>query len=1291
MKILAIRGKNLASLAGEFEVDFEQEPLKSAGLFAISGPTGAGKSTLLDALCMALYEKTPRLLKAGGIGLPDVGDNTISQQDARNLLRRGTAEGYAEVDFVGNDGIAYRARWSVRRARGKAGGGLQKTGMSLQQLPELQPIGGTNKEVLTEIVHRIGLSFDQFTRAVLLAQNEFSAFLKADDNERGELLETLTGSAIYSALSQRAYARAKEEQLKLQRINDQLADQRPLPDDARSQLEQDSSAANAAVTALDLHKAELDTQLRWHQDDYKFHQNEQLAQTQLQQRQAEQEAATARRTDLQRVESVQAARPLVAEVDRLTRTIAQDHSAIADCQTTLTNTEQTHQQADAALEIAQRTLLEAEQAHSNAAPALDQAKALDARIDTSLPAHHAAQQAQLDADAANALARKNLQAKQAEINDAQQKQQATEHWLAQHAPLQALADNWPRWDILLKQACNYRNETVQIEGILATFLQTEAKQNALLKTTTAALAATSVALNEADQQRQHAAQQHASIDIAALQARKHNAEIRRDQLGSAEQIWRALAEHQTRQQALHTQSQNSQHAATQADAALAHVSTQLPALSAALAQAERSLKSAEAACAENVETLRAALEPDAPCPVCGATAHPYSVDNPQLHAMLTSLQTEVADCRQQSQHAHQQHATHSADAASHRRQLDAITQEQQQLQVALERQQQDWHAQQIAIELSPIATAQQADWFASQRATVQAQLHSVSQLEADWRNTAQAKDAAQAAFERAALDHNLKKEAAGATQTALAETKAKQQASAEQLAQSRQRMNDSLGQLDAAFSDLDDEENQKTGWRIDWQQDPDAFHNQCKHNAEQWQTQRNARDQGQQCNATLTLEHSGLFDAHSKAAADQLRANSAFAASDAALKAMQAQRHALFNGQPVQQIETQLTNAIASAKTLLLQRTQASNDSRQAQTRFSEARQQAKARLASHNSEAQTAAEQVADWISRFAVAHNFADNGAATFDAAQLHALLAHPADWIAFERKQLQAIDAAAQQAVTVLQERTNQRQTHQQQRPPQADNPAKTDTIDTAPIENTLDATETGAVASKLATDISANPIDTLQQALHALAAERHSKNATATELQLSLAQDQARRVHAADMLTTIAKQEATYRLWAKLNELIGAADGKKFRNYAQQYTLDVLLGYANRHLNALSRRYRLQRISDTLALMVVDQDMGDELRSVHSLSGGESFLVSLALALGLASLSSNRVRVESLFIDEGFGSLDAETLRVAMDALDGLQSMGRKVGVISHVQEMTERIATRILVQRTAGGRSLVGVG
>ena len=218
--------------------------------------------------------------------------------------------------------------------------------------------------------------------------------------------------------------------------------------------------------------------------------------------------------------------------------------------------------------------------------------------------------------------------------------------------------------------------------------------------------------------------------------------------------------------------------------------------------------------------------------------------------------------------------------------------------------------------------------------------------------------------------------------------------------------------------------------------------------------------------------------------------------------------------------------------------------------------------------------------------------------------------------------------------------------------------------------------------------------LQTALESLGAERQAANQEATRLRLAIAQDDARRHGAQAMLAQIEAQAVIERRWASLNELIGSADGKKFRNYAQQFTLEVLLGYANAHLNHLARRYQLERIDNpdkpSLGLMVRDQDMGGELRSVHSLSGGESFLVSLALALGLASLSSNRVRVESLFIDEGFGSLDTETLRVAMDALDGLQAMGRKVGVISHVQEMTERIATRILVQPGSGGKSVVTV-
>ena len=176
----------------------------------------------------------------------------------------------------------------------------------------------------------------------------------------------------------------------------------------------------------------------------------------------------------------------------------------------------------------------------------------------------------------------------------------------------------------------------------------------------------------------------------------------------------------------------------------------------------------------------------------------------------------------------------------------------------------------------------------------------------------------------------------------------------------------------------------------------------------------------------------------------------------------------------------------------------------------------------------------------------------------------------------------------------------------------------------------------------------------------------------------------------LLTEFETCRAVSDRWAKLNELAGSADGAKFRRIAQGYTLDVLLNYANIQLRGLTHRYRLERVPDTLALQVIDQDMCDEVRTVHTLSGGESFLVSLALALGLSALSSNRMKVESLFIDEGFGSLDTDTLRVAMDALENLRTQGRKIGVISHVQEMTERIPVQIKVKRSNNGRSILSV-
>ena len=193
----------------------------------------------------------------------------------------------------------------------------------------------------------------------------------------------------------------------------------------------------------------------------------------------------------------------------------------------------------------------------------------------------------------------------------------------------------------------------------------------------------------------------------------------------------------------------------------------------------------------------------------------------------------------------------------------------------------------------------------------------------------------------------------------------------------------------------------------------------------------------------------------------------------------------------------------------------------------------------------------------------------------------------------------------------------------------------------------------------------------------------------EKQLELKQDDVKKQRIARSLLELETQQEIWKDWADLNELIGSASGHKFRIFAQSLTLESLLAHANEHLNDFARRYQLQRVPGTdLELQIMDRDMADEVRSVQSLSGGESFLVSLALALGLASLSSTKTQVESLFIDEGFGTLDQETLDIAIASLDTLQGLGRKVGIISHVPILVERIGTRVLVEKMGGGQSRV---
>lgn len=165
---------------------------------------------------------------------------------------------------------------------------------------------------------------------------------------------------------------------------------------------------------------------------------------------------------------------------------------------------------------------------------------------------------------------------------------------------------------------------------------------------------------------------------------------------------------------------------------------------------------------------------------------------------------------------------------------------------------------------------------------------------------------------------------------------------------------------------------------------------------------------------------------------------------------------------------------------------------------------------------------------------------------------------------------------------------------------------------------------------------------------------------------------------NMFAQKQKAEVAKREWEEIADAIGG-DGKTLRKIAQCYTLRFLIEHANVEIRKFNSRYELQQVKNSLGIRVVDHDRADDVRDTTSLSGGETFIVSLGLALGLSSLSSRNISFENLFIDEGFGTLDPDTLATVIDSLAMLQSsQGKKVGVISHTDTMSERITTQIRI-------------
>nr|MCU0354933.1 ATP-binding cassette family protein [Cytophagales bacterium] len=226
--------------------------------------------------------------------------------------------------------------------------------------------------------------------------------------------------------------------------------------------------------------------------------------------------------------------------------------------------------------------------------------------------------------------------------------------------------------------------------------------------------------------------------------------------------------------------------------------------------------------------------------------------------------------------------------------------------------------------------------------------------------------------------------------------------------------------------------------------------------------------------------------------------------------------------------------------------------------------------------------------------------------------------------------------------------------------------------------------------------ANPLTTQgyeEIAVRLAAEQRELETAIAETARLA----QIRERHAATVRSNaeteaaIARQRNEHARWKALDQLIGSSRGDEFNKFAQGLTLAQLVQLANRYLDQLNTRYQIQRTPHTdLELEILDRDQADNIRPVKTLSGGETFLVSLALALGLSDIAGRKTRIESLFIDEGFGTLDPNALDTAITTLENLQATGKMIGIISHVEALKDRITTQVQVVRQPGGNSTIRI-
>ena len=1025
MKILKIKGKNLASLGAEFEIDFTREPLASAGVFAITGNTGSGKSTILDAICLALYDSTPRMNKAKetNVQLKDVNDKSISQNDSRSILRRGTAECYAQVEFLATTGDRYRATWSVRRAGNKPSGSLQKVDMSAVNVETGEPLQGTKSDIQARLTELVGLSFEQFSRSVLLAQGDFASFLKAKKDEKAEILEKLTGTEVYSDISRAIYSKAKEAESSRKELLQHIEDVEIISEEEKERLLEEKKERISALDIINRDEEKYRNSIKWIDDYNQLIVAINEAKENIAALSNEIDQAAPRYDKLAVIDSAQAVRNIYIEQSMAKKQVQEGRILIEKERGNLSIKQDQLKKASL---IKENTIQEQQvftKYVDDIQPELELAHKLDVQIDEAKN-----RGSDIDADRKRLQemydkSHEHIKQENAKLGLLIKKIEELDKWFEHYKSYSSLV---PAKDLVVNLLLNYYDSKDQIEKLM----------------------------NNIGDAKKNIERYESSLSLVKEEAERIN-----------------------------------------------------------------SLQPSE------VIILRKRLEKGMPCPVCGSTEHPLFVDTQD-----NSFKEE--ELEKQKERANKE--------------IERVT-------LMLE------NSRKELIRLSSSIES-----YENHKNSSFEKVQGYVSILPNWNGL----------LESGRLKDTVEKF------VSLWNDNTKLLAANKELLSG---INAGIGAAEREKDNLNSQLDEKK------------------------KTLNNAVE---------------------------------------SYKELEKKRNGLLSGKSYDEVQRYITEKRSDIDKRV-------KDSNEKESSLKLEVENAKARIEQIDNQnkrevlvMEKAYDKIAVWLS--------SQQKITSFD--ELEGIFSKDESWLAAEKSYLSSLNEKYTVASALLKEREGKRIEHE-------NSPSRT-----------LDDESSESIKEKL---------DLLLQ-------EKSNIGILLAQIEVRLENDQKNRKKVEAYKKEYDSKSEYFQSWANLNDLFGSQSGNKFKEIAQEYTLDILVMYANSHLKDLAPRYELERIQDTLALQIADLDMMGEKRSVHSLSGGESFLVSLALALGLSSISSNRMNVESLFIDEGFGSLDIDTLRIAMDALESLQMQGRKIGVISHVSEMTERINARIMVTKEGSGRSVISV-